>query len=280
MSAATVTLIATLVSLGATIVTLMGIAVTYSVSLKTLKNQREQLSDQRNQAIAQLKLMRSGQITDRFTKAIEHLGGSSPEVRIGGIFALEQIANESADYVPHIVTTLAAFVRYRLPAPAAKKYERVDVLNARAPDAGAALAALCRPPLSNDRPKSWEFGGLDLTRTDLRRSSLRGANLSHASLFASRLDGADLRHANLSYTNIGSVDFGKLARDDPEFEYGADLRHADLTGHRKNEETKLREARQDPKGPTEVEYAVCPDCNPSILLPPGAVIVPDRRVGL
>jgi len=273
MSATSVTLIATIVGLVATIVTLLGIAATYVVSVKTLKNQQEQLQnqekqlrDQRDQAFNQLKLMRSGQITDRFTKAIEHLGDSSPEVRIGGVFALEQIANESPDYVPHIVTTLASFVRNKLPASTAKKHEKVEVLNARAPDVGAALAALCRPPLSDDRPNSWEFGGLDLARTDLRRSSLRGANLSRASLFASRLDGADLRHANLSNTNIGSVDFGKLVLDDREFEYGADLRHADLTGARKNEETKLDEALQDPTGPVEIQFAVCPGCNPSVQL--------------
>jgi hypothetical protein len=211
--------------------------------------------------------MRSGQITDRFTKAIEHLGDSSPEVRIGGIFALERIASESPDYVPHIVTTLAAFVRHKLPASTAKKYEKVDILNVRAPDAAAALAALCRPPLSENRPDSSEFGGLDLSRTDLRRSSLRGADISHASLFASRLDGADLRHTNLSYANIRAANFGKLVLNDQELKNGADLRHADLTGVR-DEEANFEDALQDPRGPTKVPFASCPDCRPPVLVPP------------
>jgi hypothetical protein len=261
MSATTVTLIATIVSLVATIVALVGIALTYRVSGKTLKLQREQLGDQ-------LELMRSGQITDLFTKAIEHLGDNSPEVRIGGIFALERIANESPDYVPHIVSTLAAFARHKLPASTAKKYEKVDVLNVRAPDAAAALAALCRPPLSKNRPDSSEFGGLDLSRTDLRRSSLRGANLSRASLFASRLDGADLRHANLSYANIRAADFGKLVLNDQELKNGADLRHADRTGIR-DEGANFEDALQDPRGPTEVPFVSCPDCGRSAVPPPG-----------
>jgi hypothetical protein len=252
MSSTTVTLIATIVGLVATIVTLIGIALTYRISGRTLKNQETQADEQ-------LKLMRSGQITDRFTKAIEQLGDGSPEVRIGGIFALELIAKEEHDYVSHIVTTLAAFVRHKLPASTAKKYEKVDLLDARAPDAAAALAALCRHPLSAKRPNPGEFGGLDLSRTDLRRSSLRGADLSGASLFASRLDGADLRHANLSNANIRSADFGRLVLHDDEFKHGADLRHADLTNVR-DEETKWEKALRDPRGPTEVDYATCSDC--------------------
>jgi hypothetical protein len=260
MSATTVTLIATIVSLGATIVTLAGITLTYRVSEKTLKNQETQLADQKHQADEQLKLMRSGQITDRFTKAIEQLGDRSPEVRIGGIFALELIAKEEHNYVPHIVTTLAAFVRHKLPASTAKKYEKVDLLDARAPDAAAALAALSRYPLSAERPNPGEFGGLDLSRTDLRRSFLRGADLSRASLFASRLDGADLRHANLSNANIRSANFGKLVLNDDEFKDGADLRHADLTDVREDEETNWEKALRNPRGPTKVDFATCPDC--------------------
>jgi len=239
----------------ATIVALIGIMATFIVSTLSLIFQTWQ-------AFAQLQLVSSGQITDRFSKAIEHLGHNSPEVRIGGVFALERIAKDSPDYVPHIVATLAAFVRHALPASKAGKNELVPVLNERAPDAQAALTALCRPPLSDKRPNSGEFGGLDLSRTDLRRSSLRGTELYSANLFDSRLDGADLRHANLRDSNIGSANFGKFVLDNPEFEYGADLRHADLTGARTNGNTNFDYARRDPTGPTPTPYATCQTCNP------------------
>jgi len=85
----------------ATIVALIGIMATFIVSTLSLIFQTWQ-------AFAQLQLVSSGQITDRFSKAIEHLGHNSPEVRIGGVFALERIAKDSPDYVPHIVATLAA----------------------------------------------------------------------------------------------------------------------------------------------------------------------------
>jgi hypothetical protein len=238
----------------ATLVTLIGVALTFVVSTLSLILQR-------NQAFKQLQLMTSGQITDRFTKAIEQLGHSSPEVRIGGVFALEKIAKDSPPYIPHIVTTLAAFVRQALPASKARENELIPVLSVRAPDAHAALTSLCRSPLSNNRPASWEFGGLDLSRTDLRRASLRATQLHRASLFASRLEGADLRHADLRDSNLGSAGFGRLVSNNPEFEYGADLRHADLT-RAWDKDANFDHALRDPSGPTPISFAVCSICNP------------------
>ena len=40
----------------------------------------------------QVRVSREGQITDRFTHAIDQLGCDKPEVRVGGIRALERIA--------------------------------------------------------------------------------------------------------------------------------------------------------------------------------------------
>jgi hypothetical protein len=45
-------------------------------------------------------LSREGQVTDRYTKAIEQLGSEKIDVRIGGIFALERIARDSAREPP------------------------------------------------------------------------------------------------------------------------------------------------------------------------------------
>ena len=42
-------------------------------------------------------LAERGQVTDRFTKAIEQLGSDKLDVRIGGIYALERIARDSAE---------------------------------------------------------------------------------------------------------------------------------------------------------------------------------------
>src|SRR5215208_1645289 len=69
-----------------------------------------------------LQVNREGQITERFTRAIDQLGKVEDgqklfEIRIGGIYALERIARESEeDYWP-IMEILTAYVRQNAPLP-------------------------------------------------------------------------------------------------------------------------------------------------------------------
>jgi hypothetical protein len=61
-----------------------------------------------------LQLNRRGQVTERFTKAIDQLGQLGPErlsVRLGGIYALEQIASDSRDLHWPIMEVLTAYLR-------------------------------------------------------------------------------------------------------------------------------------------------------------------------
>jgi len=43
-----------------------------------------------------LELAQQAQVTDRHTKAIQHLGSDKLDVRIGGLYALERVARDSA----------------------------------------------------------------------------------------------------------------------------------------------------------------------------------------
>ena len=56
-------------------------------------------------------LSREGQVTDRYTKAIEQLGSDKLDVRIGGIYALERVARDSAKDHPTVMEVLTAFIR-------------------------------------------------------------------------------------------------------------------------------------------------------------------------
>ena len=56
-------------------------------------------------------LSREGQVTDRYTKAVEQLGSDKIDVRIGGIYALERIARDSARDHPTAMEVLTAFIR-------------------------------------------------------------------------------------------------------------------------------------------------------------------------
>jgi hypothetical protein len=48
-------------------------------------------------------LTEQGQVTDRYTKAIEQLGSDKLDVRIGGIYALERVACDSARDHPTVM---------------------------------------------------------------------------------------------------------------------------------------------------------------------------------
>lgn len=56
-------------------------------------------------------LTEQGQVTDRYTKAIEQLGSDKLDVRIGGIYALERVARDSAKDHPTVMEVLTAFIR-------------------------------------------------------------------------------------------------------------------------------------------------------------------------
>jgi hypothetical protein len=72
---------------------------------------------ERNLLIAQetaaknLAVALDGQITERFTRAIEQLGSNQLEVRLGAIYALERIARDSEQDHWSIMEILTAYVR-------------------------------------------------------------------------------------------------------------------------------------------------------------------------
>jgi hypothetical protein len=58
-------------------------------------------------------LNREGHVTDRYTKAVGQLGNESSAVRVGGVYALERIGNDSPHDRTTIIYVLGAFVRER-----------------------------------------------------------------------------------------------------------------------------------------------------------------------
>jgi hypothetical protein len=62
-----------------------------------------------------LRTNQEGQVTERFTNAIEHLGDTRLTVRLGGIYALERIAIDSPKDHWQIMEVLTAYVRDNAP---------------------------------------------------------------------------------------------------------------------------------------------------------------------
>src|SRR5215207_705866 len=120
---------------------------------RSQENNQRNTQDQMEQARNELALSREGQITDRFTKAIEQLGASSNggknlEMRLGGIHALERISRESEnDYWP-IMEILSAYVREHAPRDPAAGADF---------DKGAAESDLDKGVANNDVLKRLSF---------------------------------------------------------------------------------------------------------------------------
>src|SRR6516165_2326495 len=102
-----------------------------------------------------VELTEQGQVTDRYSKAIEQLGSDKGlDVRIGGIYALERIAHDSPRDYPTIMDVLATFIRDHSPEqwPPVEP-GRVDPLHrpVTRPDVQAALTVIGRRNPRHDR---------------------------------------------------------------------------------------------------------------------------------
>jgi hypothetical protein len=219
----------------------------------------------------QVHLAEQGQITERFTRAIDQLGSAHLDVRLGGLYALERIARDSPDDRATIGEVLTAYLRGHAPwpprledqPPIEAAIETVAFLRLRAPDVQAALTVLGRGHFADPDPDAPQ---LDLTDTDLRRSYLSRADLRRARLYGAdlrraRFDDTDLRGAtliraylqeahllgaNLQDAVLHHADLRDADLTDANLA-GADLRHANLQGT-KLDGVDLRGARLDGTG--------------------------------
>ncbi|WP_433616271.1 pentapeptide repeat-containing protein [Dactylosporangium sp. CA-139114] len=172
----------------------------------------------------ELRLSRSAHTTERYSRAVEHLGHDSLDVRIGGVYALEQIAGQSPPDRDAIIAILRAYVRGHSPwppglpgqPPADTPPAQLPTLAMRANDVQAAVDVLVRLHDSGGAER------LLLPRCDLRYARMNGAVLRGANLGDSALTRARLRNADLRGCLLGNADLRQAELD------GADLRGTDL----------------------------------------------------
>jgi hypothetical protein len=187
-------------------------------------------------------LTEQGQVTERYTKAIEQLGSDKLDVRIGGIYALERIARDSARDHPTVVEVLTAFIRehsqeqWSLPAPTSRMKWIIRRARFRAsgreqerytrPDVQAAVTVLGRRDAKRDI-RVIDLTGANLTRAYLGDADLHGADLSFANLTGADLLRADLTDADLPLAHLtdAQLSFANLTEANLT---DADLTHAQL----------------------------------------------------
>ena len=184
-------------------------------SIKTLDLQRASSSLQRETE----NLQREGQITDRFTKAINQLGASSSStktdycgreqvnlpIRLGGIYALERIGHDSPKDHWAIIQVLTAYVRENASANL-----DIGVTSKESKHTSKDSTPVCRQIRPDIQAILNVIGNSDMDyEPNDHRLDLSGANLENANF-----ENVNLRGANLSGTDLlGAVNLeeGQLA---------------------------------------------------------------------
>lgn len=196
------------------------------------------------------RLAHRGQVTERFTKALERLGSDELYVRTGGIHALEHVMRDSPDHRNDVVEVLVAFIRDRAPRRSLSAddttqwmhppigSESVALPDEPDPDVQAALVALGKRPDRSKDEQGWAFladlylkrvnlRGARLNHVNLERAQLQTANMTRTQLRHARLKGAQLRgsfmlRANLQHALLEQADLENVLL------VGAQLQHAAL----------------------------------------------------
>ncbi|MFI6733415.1 pentapeptide repeat-containing protein [Nonomuraea sp. NPDC050451] len=190
-----------------------------------------------------------GQITERYTGAIEQIGSNTLEGRVGAIYALERISRDSPRDQRTVVDVLATYVRERSPKKAKGKDQRTPA------DIQAALAVIARNKPAGTPPPTgppWSaqhwvnLSGIRATGLTLVNADLSGADLTDTDFgnreYIERTDGSIrwvrsfLDHANLSYADIGDSTWIRVSLSGANltgaYFGGSDLTNIDLSGAR------------------------------------------------
>ena len=175
---------------------------------------------QANTARQQADTTQLSALNDRYERAEQNLSNDVLLVRLGGIHALQSLAEEYPEqYHVHVMQLLCAFVRSPIEI-AETEPSTVGPLRNDIQDAMTAIGRRDATRIELEQQKEFH---LDLRSADLRRVLLRGANLSNANLDNANLSEAILIGANLScvqlwQTNMSSV----LCAEPPNGEDNAD----------------------------------------------------------
>jgi hypothetical protein len=218
-------------------------------------HQEQVASDTRTDATAR-------RITDLYTKAVEQLGSDKPFVRLGGLYALERLAQDNISQRQTIVNVLCAYLRMPYTPPSDSPTDNTESIGqqeseARAQERHVRLAAQrviadhLRPGVSADSTGSyWEDVTLDLTGASLIDFDMKGCKLNFATFMSARFTG----FTNFSEARfVQDVNFALAEFDGSSIFRDARFEKAAYFGSRFLGNTYFNSANFD--GPTYFSYA-------------------------
>jgi hypothetical protein len=210
-----------------------------AVGWQQLQTDRQQLQDQ-------LALTRQGQVAERFTRAVDQLGSNALDVRLGGIYGLEQIAQQSPEDRLQVFEVLTAYIRQHTrrrqetgafgvrssrarcasgpdgARPPGRVQGRPIVGSARSGPARKG-GPPCRQPAAG-QPQFRQSAGANLGTANLEGAILDNANLQKVSFDTANLQGAFLVGANLKAADLWKANLQRAHL------LGADLQEASVAG--------------------------------------------------
>ena len=192
-----------------------------------------------------VRLTQTRLITERFSKAVEQLANDKLEIRLGGIYSLERLAQDSSNDRRTIMEVLTSFVREKSPVKVKeKKYgfveEALAKLNnpAKPKSSSSEIPTDVQAVLDVIRRRHKQFQlfpseGLDLSLTNLNQAMLFRVNLRGTSMYMCDLEDAYLyrssfRECLFSESNLKGANLAKGDYEDTDFS-GASLENANLS---------------------------------------------------
>ncbi|MFE9400079.1 pentapeptide repeat-containing protein [Streptomyces flavidovirens] len=218
------------------------------------------------QGKADIGTTQEGQLAERYTAAVTNLGDQSPDVRLGGIYAMQRIMKDSPTYQPAVVDVLSAYVRTHARSsgkesagykgrPEADVHSAFEVLTRRLPQhddkAEVDLREAYLPHIGLRGPAGPDgtTGSPQLAEANLSGAILRDANLARADLRKAYLVGTDLEKTDLIRADLSAAQLYNTTLDHGQLDQAqlreasvvdtslvnaslqhADLRNADLRG--------------------------------------------------
>lgn len=230
------------------------------------QKQAEQQSRQVENVSRQIEISEQGQITERFTRAIEQLGSDKLFLRVGAIAALERIGRDSKDDVLTVLNLLSGFVRENSPVKApsneqpnpppldilecvyalsrlARQYDsflknkdfRVDLSKTELPymesPEGACFAHFdfSNSNLPHGRFFNIKCNGVWFEKTNLANANFKMGTLSRANFSFANLAGTTFASVDLSCARFREANLTKVRFSDSTLDF-ASFREADMTG--------------------------------------------------
>ncbi len=200
---------------------------------------------------SQAEIAERGLLNERYQKGAEMLGSDVLSVRLGGIYALRQLAEEHPkDYHLQIMRLFCAFVCH----PPKEEDKTQGVSQPAREDVRAVMEVigtsnkvqidieqqenyvpnLCGADLRNQYLYEMNLSRVQLTRARLSGAFLARAILSGVECFETDLSGAKLPGANLAGASLRSANLSSVEAAGADFSnaslYSANLTDADLSG--------------------------------------------------